>query len=127
MPQAAKFALTLLAGFALGAGAIQGLHAQAGNKPGYVVAEPEVTDPPAFQAYAAKATETIKAANGRVLAFGKPDVKEGALVPGNIVIIAFDSLADAEKWYNEPPYHPLIAERQKAAKTRLYLVEGTPQ
>jgi len=127
MQQAAKFALTLLAGFALGAGAIQGLHAQAGNKPGYVVAEPEVTDPPAFQAYAAKATETIKAANGRVLAFGKPDVKEGALVPGNIVIIAFDSLADAEKWYNEPPYHPLIAERQKAAKTRLYLVEGTPQ
>jgi len=127
MQQAAKFALTLLAGFALGAGAIQGLHAQAGNKPGYVVAEPEVTDPPAFQAYAAKATETIKAANGRVLAFGKPDVKEGALVPGNIVIIAFDNLADAEKWYNEPPYHPLIAERQKAAKTRLYLVEGTPQ
>jgi len=46
---------------------------------------------------------------------------------GNIVIIAFDSLADAEKWYNEPPYHPLIAERQKAADTRLCLVEGMPQ
>jgi len=26
-----------------------------------------------------------------------------------------------------PPYHPLIAERQKAAKTRLYFVEGLPQ
>jgi len=127
MQQAAKFALTLLAGFALGAGAIQGLHAQAGNKPGYVVAEPEVTDPPAFQAYAAKATETIKAANGRVLAFGKPDVKEGALVPGNIVIIAFDSLADAEKWYSNPPYKDLVPERQKAATSNVFIVEGLPQ
>jgi uncharacterized protein (DUF1330 family) len=127
MKQAAKFAATLLAGFALGAGAIQGLHAQASAKLGYVVAEPEVTDPAGFQAYAAKATETVKGADGRLVASGKPDVKEGAPVPGNIVIIAFDSLADAEKWYNEPPYHLLIAERQKAAKTRLYLIEGAPQ
>jgi uncharacterized protein (DUF1330 family) len=36
-------------------------------------------------------------------------------------------MTDAEKWYTEPPYHPLIAERQKAAKTRLYIVEGAPQ
>jgi hypothetical protein len=36
-------------------------------------------------------------------------------------------MADAEKWYSTPPYHPLIAERQKAAKTRLYFVLGLPQ
>jgi uncharacterized protein (DUF1330 family) len=127
MKQVSKFALTLLAGFALGASAIQGLQAQVQKKPGYVVAEVQVTDPPAFDAYAAKAVETIRAAGGRLLVRGKAEGKEGAPLQGNTVIIAFDSLADAEKWYNEPPYHPLIAEREKAAKTRLYIVEGLPQ
>ena len=37
MKQLAELALTLLGGFALGAGAIQGLHAQAQKKPGYFV------------------------------------------------------------------------------------------
>ncbi len=86
MRQAAKLTLTLLAGFALGAGAIHGLHAQGQKKPAYVVAEVEVTDPPAYQAYLKKAVESFK------------------------------------------PYGAhLIAERQKAAKTRLYFVEGVPQ
>jgi len=96
MREAARLTLALLAGFALGAGAIQGLHAQAGKKPGYVVAEVEVIDPPAFQAYAAKATEAIKAAGGRVLARGKGVAKEGDPLHGDIVILAFDSMADAE-------------------------------
>jgi uncharacterized protein (DUF1330 family) len=43
------------------------------------------------------------------------------------VIIEFDSLADAEKWYATPPYSLLIPERQNAAKSQLYLVEGLPQ
>jgi uncharacterized protein (DUF1330 family) len=87
-----------------------------------------VTDPPAFQDYAKKAGATIKAAGGHVLVPPSTAVSmEGAPVAGKIVVVAFDSLADAEKWYNEPPYHPLIAQRQKAAKTRLYLVEGVAQ
>jgi uncharacterized protein (DUF1330 family) len=128
MKQAVKLTLTLIAGFALGAGAIQGLHAQAQKKLAYLVAEVEVTDPPAYQAYAAKATETVKAAGGQFLVLrGKVDSKEGAPVQGVMVIAAFDSMADAEKWYSTPPYQPLIAEREKAAKTRLYFVEGVPQ
>jgi uncharacterized protein (DUF1330 family) len=129
MRQTAKFAVTLLTGVALGAGALQGLHAQGPKKkPAYLVAEVQVTDPPVFQDYAKKAVETIKAAGGHVLVPPSNAVsKEGAPLAGKIVIVAFDSLADAEKWYNEPPYHPLIAERQKAAKTRLFLVEGVAQ
>ena len=120
-------AVGLLAGFALGAGAIERLHAHAGKKPAYQIAEVEVTDPAAFEAYRKKAVETLKLYNGRFLALGKPDVKEGAPVQGNVGIIEFPSMADAEKWYSEPPYHPLIAERQNAAKVRLYFVEGVPQ
>jgi uncharacterized protein (DUF1330 family) len=127
MKQAAKLTLTLLAGFALGAGAIQGLKAQTGKTPAYVVAEVEVTDPPAYQAYLAKAVDSLKGYNSRIITRAKPDVKEGAPAQGNIVIATFDSLADAEKWYSTPPYKDLIPERQKSAKTRLYIVEGVPQ
>jgi uncharacterized protein (DUF1330 family) len=126
MRETLKLGLVLLAGFSLGAGAIHALHAQAGAKPAYVVAEVQVTDPPAFQAYAAKAGATVKAAGGRYLVRGKAVSKEGAPVSGTIVVIAFNSLAEAEKWYSQPPYHPLIAEREKAAKTRLFIVEGLP-
>ena len=127
MRQAAKLTLTLLAGFALGAGAIHGLHAQGQKKPAYVIAEVEVTDPPAYQAYLKKAVESLKSYGAHLIAGAKPEVKEGAPSQGNIVIVVFDSLADAEKWYSTPPDKDLIAEREKAAKTRLYFVEGVPQ
>jgi hypothetical protein len=45
-----KFAVMLLARAALGAGAIQGLPAQAGRVPAYAFAEVEVADPPLYQA-----------------------------------------------------------------------------
>lgn len=127
MKQTVTLAVGLFAGFALGASAIRALHAQNGRKPAYQIAEVQVTDPAAFEAYRKKAVETMNLYNVRFLAFGKPDVKEGASAQGNIIIAEFASMADAEKWYSTPPYHPLIAERQKTAETRLYFVEGLPQ
>ena len=127
MTQTAALALTLVAGFALGAGAIEGLHAQAQRKPGYVISEVQVSDPTAFQAYAAKAAETVKTGGGRYIVRGKAEPKEGGAPQETIVVLAFDSLAAAEKWCSEPPYQPLIAERGKAAKARHYIVEGLPQ
>ena len=127
MRETIKLVVTLGAGFALGAGAVHGLQAQTGGKPAYVIAEIQVTDPPTFQVYAGKAAATIKAGGGRVVVRGKAESREGAPAPGNVVMIAFPSLADAEKWYAGPAYQPLIAEREKAAKTRLYIVEGLAQ
>ena len=60
MKQTGKYAVVLLAGFALGAGMIQGPHAQAGKAPAYAIAEVEVTDPPLYQAYLAKAIDSMK-------------------------------------------------------------------
>lgn len=127
MKQIATLTLVGLAGFALGAGAIQGLQAQAGKAPGYAIAEIEVTDPPAYQAYLGKAIESLKPYNAHIIVRAKPDAKEGPAPQGNVVITRFDSLADAEKWYSTPPYKDLIAERQKAAKGWFYIVEGVPQ
>ena len=127
MKQAATLALVSLAGFALGTGALEGLHAQAGKAPAYAVAEIEVTDPPAYQAYLGKAIESLKPYNAHIITRAKPVAKEGPAPQGNVVITRFDSLADAEKWYSTPPYKDLIAERQKAAKGRFYIIEGVPQ
>jgi uncharacterized protein (DUF1330 family) len=127
MKQTAKLVLALLAGFALGAGAIQALQAQGVKTPAYIIGDVVVTDGPAYQAYAAKVPETLKPYNGRIVVRGKPVPKEGAAPQGTIVMVAFDSLADAEKWYSTPPYSELILERQKAAKANIYLVEGLPQ
>jgi len=127
MKQMRKCAVMLLAGFALGAGAVQGLRAQAGKAPAYAIAEIEVTDAPLYQAYLAKAIDSLKPHNAHIIVRAKPDMKEGTPVQGNVVITSFDSLTDAEKWYSTPPYKDLIAERQKAAKGRFYIVEGVPQ
>jgi hypothetical protein len=54
MKQTAKLVLVALTGFALGAEAIERLHAQAGKGPGCAVAEIEVADQPAYQAYLAR-------------------------------------------------------------------------
>src|SRR5665213_3644023 len=127
MKHTAGLTIALFAGFALGAGAMNVLQAQGVRKPAYVVADVAVSDVPAFQAYAAKVPETLKPYNARIIVRAKPEAKEGEVPQGNIVMIAFDSLADAEKWYSTPPYSELIPERQKGAKTQLYIVEGRPQ
>jgi hypothetical protein len=62
--------LAMLAGAAIGATAVKGLHAQA-KAPVYVVSEIDVTNPEAYgKEYAPKAQALIKASGGRFLAIG---------------------------------------------------------
>jgi uncharacterized protein (DUF1330 family) len=127
MKPSIKIALTLLCGTALGVAMTQGLRAQSEKKPAYVVAEIDVTDPQAFQAYAAKVPATLAPYRGRYIVRGKAEGKEGEPPHGVIVVLAFDSLADATKWYSTAPYKDLIPERERAAKSRAYIVEGLAQ
>ena len=127
MTRAATYALTLLTGIAVGAGAIQGLHAQDKKQPAFLVAEIEVTNPEGYQAYLKKAMPTVDPYHAKFIARGRPDVVEGTPSKGNVLIFEFASMDDAKKWYSTPPYKDLIAERQKSANSRLYFVDGVPQ
>ena len=98
MKRTGRVGLTLLAGIAIGGGIVHGLHAQAEKKPAYVIAELQVTDPDAFRTYAAKVPATLTAYHGRYIVRGKAEAKEGDAPQGTLVILAFDSLADAEQW-----------------------------
>ena len=65
-----RIAVAVTAGVAIGALAVQGLHAQAKPRV-YFVAEIDVTNPDAYaKEYAPKAQAIIKAAGGRFLAIG---------------------------------------------------------
>jgi len=127
MKQKGKWAMVLLAASAIGTGGTQTLQAQGANKTAYVIADVEITDKAAYQAYGAKVPDTLKPYSGRIVVRGAPSAKEGAAPQGIIVMVEFRSLADAEKWYTSPSYSALIPERQKAAKAQIYIVEGLPQ
>ena len=96
------------------------------KRPAYVIAEVEITDPAGFQDYVAKAIPTLAGYNARLLTRGHPRSKEGTAPVGDIVIVAFDSLAEAEAWYHSGAYAEAIPLRQRSANTRLFIVEGEP-
>jgi uncharacterized protein (DUF1330 family) len=127
MQRCAKLAIGLLGVFAAGVSDVSALRAQSPKEPAYIIADVDIFDQAGYQAYGAKVPPTLKAYNGRVVVRGKPSPKEGATPQGIIVMLEFDSLADAEKWWNSPEYQALIPERHKAAKAQIYIVEGLPQ
>jgi uncharacterized protein (DUF1330 family) len=124
--------LAMVAGFGLGAVAVQGLHAQA-KAPVYYVAEIDVTNPDAYaKEYAPKAQAIIKAAGGRILAIG--GAAGGAKVttydgepPKRAVVQVWDSMEKIQAWRANPEYIELRKIGAKYAKFRSYSIEGLPQ
>jgi uncharacterized protein (DUF1330 family) len=121
-----KVALAGLAGVLIGVAGAQVIHAQQEKtKPGYIIAEIEVTDPVALKQYAAKAPE-IEASHGGhyVVRGGKVETLEGEPPKGFVVVIGFDSVEKAREWYDSPEYKAIRGIRQSATHSRLLLAEG---
>jgi uncharacterized protein (DUF1330 family) len=117
--------LTLLSGVAIGAVAVQGLHAQAKLK-AYSVAEIEPLNVEAQKDYLAAARKAIEAAHGRALrtAAGRVAHIEGAAAPKNAAIVEWDSLDEAQAFYKSKAWTDLAPQRDKLQKTiRRYVVE----
>jgi uncharacterized protein (DUF1330 family) len=120
-------ALTLLAGVALGALAVQGLHAQA-KPPIYYIGEIDVTNPDAYaKEYLPGARKMITANGGRYIAAGKATPIEGAPPAARVVVLAFDSMEKIQAWHNSADYKENRKIGDKYAKFRSYAVEGMPQ
>jgi uncharacterized protein (DUF1330 family) len=118
--------LSMIAGAAVGAAAILGLHAQAKPK-AYTVSELETIDAQAQQAYLPAARKAIEAAHGRALrtAAGKVVHIEGAPAPKNAAIVEWDSLDEAVAFYKSKAWTDLAPQRDKTQKTiRRYAVEA---
>jgi uncharacterized protein (DUF1330 family) len=92
----------------------------------YVIGDIEVTDPAAFQEYRNRLGATIEQYGGRfVIRGGRVNSKEGDWQPHRLLMLEFPSFEQAERWYNSSEYRPLIAIREKAARTHLIIAEGT--
>ena len=121
-------ALALLAGAAIGAVAVQGLHAQS-KAPVYVVTETDISDLDAFQKeYLPVVQPTIKAAGGRRVAAGQNIVVLEGPSPGTRVAInEFDSLEAVQAWRASADYKAARKIGDKYAKFRAFAIEGIPQ
>ncbi|MGI4815153.1 MAG: DUF1330 domain-containing protein [Janthinobacterium lividum] len=92
---------------------------------GYIIARVDVTDEAAYAGYVQKATPVIKQYGGRVLARGgKHAVLEGQGRARNVVI-EFESLEQAERYYHSPEYAEARALRKDAATADFVAVEGS--
>ena len=91
----------------------------------YVIANVEVTDPVAFGEYLKAAPATVSAHGGTYVARrGAVEVLEGDWVPTRLTILKFDGIAQAKAWYESPEYRPLREIRNKAARSKILIVEG---
>jgi uncharacterized protein (DUF1330 family) len=128
MHQRIALGLTLLAGVAIGATAIQGLHAQA-KPPAYVVIPIlKINDAAAFKAGVidkASATGAAMAANGGhfIIRSQKFTSLDGN-PPERLVIIAFDSVEKAQAYENSAAVKDVTAARMKSTNSLSFIVEG---
>jgi uncharacterized protein (DUF1330 family) len=121
-----RFAMAMLAGVAIGAIAVQGIHAQGAKLKAYSVGESEVIDAAALAAYLPAARKAIDAAHGRPLrtAAGRVVQIEGGPAPKSVGIVEWDSLDEAVAFYKSKAWGDLAPQRDKAVKvTQRYVVE----
>jgi uncharacterized protein (DUF1330 family) len=123
-----KIAIALVAGTALGAAVVQGLHAQA-KPPAFVVAEIGISNQEAFlKEYTPLAVKALTDSGNKALARGGKTVSiEGAPPKSRIVINSFANLDAAVAAYNSPAYKEARKIGNKYGMFRLYAVEGLTQ
>ncbi len=120
--------LAAVAGFGLGAVAVQTLHAQA-KPPIYYIAEVDVKDVDAYtKEYAPKAQALIKANGGKVLAAGQKVTSiEGQPPKPRVAVLVWDSMEKIQAYRNSAEYKEIRKIGDKYAKFRVFTIEGLPQ
>ncbi len=121
-------ALGLTAGFVLGAGVVQGLHAQA-TAPAYVISEIDVTNADGYaKEYVPLANKALADSGQKRLASGGKTISlSGAPPASRIVISMFESLEKARAAYSSPAYLDARKIGDKYGKLRIFAVEGIAQ
>jgi uncharacterized protein (DUF1330 family) len=95
--------------------------------PAYVIVDMTVTDPVKIEAYRSQAGASVAALGGRFLVRGgKMEVFDGDWEPERVVVIEFPSLEQARRWRQSPEYGKACEVRDRAARTRMIVVEGMP-
>ena len=91
----------------------------------YLIVETDITDPEQYEQYKAASPAAIAAAGGRfVVRGGELAVLEGEWQPKRLVVVEFDDLEAAKRFYESPEYQAAIKLREGAARLNMVAVEG---
>ncbi len=91
----------------------------------YVLVEVSIQDQQEYEAYKKLTPAAIAAYNGKfIVRGGKSTTLEGDWNPERIVILEFPNVERANEWWHSDLYGIAKSIRQKAAKTKMIIVEG---
>jgi len=91
----------------------------------YVIVDMTVTDAMLIEEYRKLAGASVAAHGGKFLVRGgRLEVLDGDWKPQRIVVIEFPGMAQAQRWRASPEYGKACEIRDRAAGTRMLLVEG---
>jgi len=93
--------------------------------PAYLIVETEIHDPEQYERYKQASPGAVKAAGGRFLARGgELAVLEGDWRPERLVVLEFEDLDAAKRFYDSPAYREARRLREGAAKLNMVAVQG---
>jgi len=127
MGQRITLGLAVLAGVAIGATAVGGLHAQ--GKPGaYAIVDiAEITDQATFNTLLPKAGPAMKDSGGQFIIRTENITASSGTPPKRFVVIAFDNMDKLKAWAASPLQKEVDAIRDKSTKSREFFVEAYTQ
>jgi uncharacterized protein (DUF1330 family) len=93
--------------------------------PAYIIVETDITDPEQYEQYKAASPGAVAAGGGRfVVRGGELAVLEGDWSPKRIVMLEFEDLEAARRFYDSPAYQEAKKLRDGAASLNMIAVEG---
>ncbi len=91
----------------------------------YVVVEVDVKDPERYADYRTMVPASLAAYGGKYLIRGgQVENLEGDWEPQRFVMIQFESVAQAKRWWDSEEYRQARNLRQATSDTRMIVVEG---
>ena len=91
----------------------------------FVIVEITIHDKDLYEEYKKLTPASIKAYDGKFAARGgRTETLEGEWKPARVVLLEFPSLKRAKEWWHSPEYSEARAIRQRAATTKMIVVEG---
>jgi uncharacterized protein (DUF1330 family) len=93
--------------------------------PAYVIVETDITDPEQYEEYKAASPGAVAAGGGRfVVRGGELAVLEGDWSPSRLVVLEFEDLEAAKRWYASDRYQEVMKLRAGAARLNMVAVQG---
>lgn len=91
----------------------------------YVICDIVVTDPEGIKEYQQRVGASLELYGGKFLVRGGTfEVLEGNWHPHRVILLEFESIEQAKRWYNSAEYAPVKEIRRKTANADFVLVQG---